>query len=109
MIHHRAREHVDPRAQLREGGPAARVAPPEPNSEEADRLVLEIKAQHYADWIDQRIPALGNKTPRAAARSKAGRLEVDLLLKECENLEACLPAGQRFDFGRIRQELGLEE
>jgi len=68
-----------------------------------------VKEHGDADWIDQRIPALGSKTPRAAARSKAGRLEVDLLLKECENLEVRLSAGQRFDFGRIRQELGLGE
>jgi len=31
------------------------------------------------------------------------------LLKEGENHEARLPAGQRFDFGAIRRELGLEQ
>ncbi len=108
LVRHRTREHVDPLAQLRAGGPAAEPTAPEPRSAEGDQLLLAVKAKHYADWIDQPIPALGNETPRAAVRTKAGRQQVDLLLKEGENREARLPAGQRFDFGSIRRELGLE-
>jgi hypothetical protein len=81
---------------------------PEVSSAEEDQLLLAVKAKHYADWVDQPIPALGDETPRAAVRTKSGRQQVDLLLKECENHEARLPAGQRFDFGDIRRELGLE-
>jgi hypothetical protein len=73
-----------------------------------DRILRDMKAKHYADWADQPIPALGGKTPRAAVRTKEGRLKVDTLLKECENFEAGMPAGQRFDFGGIRRDLGLE-
>ncbi len=110
LIRHRAREHSDPIASLRREGGAARTssAPPIP-SDEMDRVILEIRAKHYAGWADHPLPALGGETPRAAVRTKSGREEVDLLLKESENLEARLPAGQRFDFSRIRRELGLEE
>jgi hypothetical protein len=44
---------------------------------------------------------------RAAVRTKAGREQVDLLLKEFEAGEARLPEDQRFDFSDLRRELGL--
>ncbi len=108
LIRHRAREHSDPTS------PAARAkAAAAPRSsglppEEEARLIREYKEQHYASWVDQPLPALGGKTPRAAVRTKAGRERVDVLLKEVENRESQLPAGQRFDFSRIRRELSLE-
>jgi hypothetical protein len=109
MIAHRGREHADPAVAMEEDSRATEASPEAPPSEEMDRILLEMKAKHYADWIDHPIPALGGKTPRATARTKAGRQMVDLLLKENENLEARAPAGQRFDFSRIRRELGLKE
>ena len=110
LVRHRAREHSDPLAPPpREAGAAETPSPPLPSSDEMDRIILEMKAKHYADWADQPLPALDGETPRAAARTKPGREQVDLLLKENENLEARLPEGQRFDFSRIRRELGLEE
>jgi hypothetical protein len=80
-----------------------------PPSEEENRMLLEMKARHYADWVDHPLPALGGETPRMAVRTKAGRQKVDVLLKESENMESRSPAGQRFDFGVIRRELGLGE
>jgi hypothetical protein len=105
LIHHRAREQADPRAAWKE-----REAPPPalPSAEE-NRIILEMKARHYADWTDHPLPALHGLTPRAAVRTKAGRRRVALLLKEAENHESRLPAGQRFDFGRIRRKRGLED
>lgn len=109
MITRRGREHADPTVAMQEGGRAAEASSEISPSEEMDRILLEMKAKHYADWTDHPIPALAGKTPRAAVRTKEGRQMVDLLLKENENLEARAPAGQRFDFSRIRRELGLEE
>ena len=113
LIRHRAREHSDPMASIGRmsgmSGAPAKPATPSPPSDEMDRLLLEWKAKHYADWIDHPIPALGGETARAVARTKSGREQVDILLKGMENREARLPAGQRFDFGPIRRELGLEE
>lgn len=120
LIRHRARVHADPISSfnsMRSSGTmrsargaalpdGARGASPL-SSEELDRVMLDVKAQHYADWIDQPIPLLGGKTPRAAVRTKSGRADVELLLKESENHESRLPEGQRFDFGSIRRELGL--
>lgn len=110
LIRHRARESSDPVASLwTERGPEATPATLPASSDEMDQLILEMKAEHYADWADQPLPALGGETPREAVRTRPGRESVDLLLKEIENLEARLPEGHRFDVGPIRRELGLEE
>ena len=110
-IRHRTREHSDPLALMER-----RQAPPDPvrgpaglPADEANTLALDFKRRHYADWSDQPLPALGGKTPRAAVRTKAGREQVDLLLKELEMMEARGPEGQRFDFSVLRGELGLPD
>jgi hypothetical protein len=106
LLRHRRREHTDPLSLLaRRGAPAERS--PAPQAPEVQRLVRDYKERHYADWIDQPLPALGGKTPRQALRTPRGRERVDVLLKDMENLETRLPAGERFDFIRIRQVLGL--
>ncbi|MBU4173738.1 MAG: hypothetical protein KKB90_05435 [Actinobacteria bacterium] len=53
--------------------------------------------------------ALDGKTPREAARTKAGRRKVNDLLKQFENKsERATRAGQpAFDFSDIREELGV--
>lgn len=108
LISHRAREHADPLASLRDDrGPADVPSEPPPTDEE-NRVLLEVKAKHYEGWLDHPLPALGGKTPREAVRTKAGRREVDLLLREMENWESRVPAGQRFDFDSIRRALRLE-
>ena len=80
-----------------------------PTSDEEDRLILESKHLHYADWADHPLPAFRDKTAREMVRTKSGRERVSLLIKTLEHAEAGSPAGQRFDFGSLRRELGLEE
>ena len=45
-------------------------------------------------------------TPREAVRTAAGREDVDLLLREMENMEGRLPESARFDFSELRRKLG---
>ena len=71
-------------------------------------MLREAKQRHYADWANQPLPALGGKTPREAVRTKTGRDQVDLLLKEFENNEARLPKSQQVDFLNLREELGFK-
>jgi hypothetical protein len=109
LVSHRAREHSDPLAALKAHRDAGDSFSEPPPSSEQEALLLEVKSRHYAGWLDQPRPALGGQTPRETVRSKAGRRQVDLLLREMENHEARVPAGQRFDFDPIRRELGLSE
>jgi len=108
-IRHRSREHSDPIARLGEHPPAVGEGPPGLSQNEANTVILEFKRRHYADWPDQPLPALSGKTPRKAVRSKAGREQVDLLLKEMESSEGQSPEGQRFDFSELRRELRMQD
>lgn len=87
---------------------ATREEPPSLSSVK-QAVLLEYKEIHYRKWIDEPIPALGGKTPRAASRFAKGRIELDLLLRDLENLESRFPKAARYDVNRIRKELGLEE
>ena len=107
LLRHRIREHSDPRALLAQASGADDPAPALDPSEAA-RIEREYKQRHYQRWLDEPVPALGGKTPRETARTAAGRPRVDVLLKDMENRESRLPAGQRFDFAALRRDLGLD-
>ncbi len=71
-------------------------------------MVAEYVARHYDRWIDEAIPALGGRTPRAAMRDPEGAELVEALVDDAERL------GQRMDppvdpavFRRLRERLGL--
>ncbi len=106
LLTHRLREHSDPAALLanRDALPAL---PTELPPAEVDAVIRQYKANHYARWVDEPVPALGGKTPRQAVRSKAGREQVDVLLKGIEHNESRLPGGPQVDLSSIRAELGL--
>ena len=111
LVHFRAREHADPEAALRRGGPPAGRGGGGEGEEppELQAMVRAVKEKHYQSWLDERIPALGGLTPREAAGGKAkDRQALALLVAEIENHEARLPEGQRFDVRGLRRELGLE-
>ncbi len=107
LVRHRAREHADPLSEPLRRELAER--PQQTPTPEAQQLVLDYKRSHYAGWLDEALPALGGKSPKEAARSRAGRGAVDVLLKDMENLEQRLPPGERFDFSELRQRLELDE
>ena len=69
----------------------------------------EYFRDYYAKWLDEPIPALGDKTPRKAARTKRGRVQVAALLKEIENGTLGQPGGSAVDFDALRREVGLIE
>lgn len=78
--------------------------------EEARQQVIGILEQQYLGWADQKIPALNNRTPRQAVKREEGKKEVVALINDWENSQERMPNPQfRFDFNRLRRELGLEE
>ena len=42
----------------------------------------DLLRRHWEQWLETRVPALGNKTPRQAARSAGGRERLEALLAE---------------------------
>lgn len=92
---------------------AARAPQEEPLDippEEMERIVHEMLTREYTKTLDEAVPALGNRTPRALARTKAGRAKVADWLKYIENGSAKSGAGEpmaTYDFTWMWQELGL--
>jgi len=93
---------------------AAERPAPEPSSlppEDERALVHQGLDDHYRRVLDEPIPALGGKSPRAAAKTPKGREKVAAWLKVLENHSAKRPAGDPiggYDFGWMWQELGVE-
>jgi len=77
-------------------------------SKEAQEQLKQMIKTHWDNWFTTKIPALDNKTPRLAAKTKAGKemLEALLLQYERHDLERddnLLKA----DINYLRSELGL--
>jgi hypothetical protein len=109
LVRHRLREHSDPRALLARGaGPQPPSAVPGLDPAEQARIEREYKQRHYQRWLDEPIPALDGQTPRQAARTRAGRHRVDVLLRDIEHREGRLPAERRVDVTPLRHALGLD-
>ena len=79
--------------------------------QQPEALVHQGLDDHCRRVLDEPIPALGGKSPRAAAKTPKGREKVAAWLKVLENHSARRPAGDPIrghDFGWMWQELGVE-
>ena len=76
----------------------------------AETGVRELFDRHYRSWLDRPVPALGNRTPRAAARTRLWRVKLVDLLKQFENSaqRGALQGRPSYDFSWIWRELGLD-
>jgi hypothetical protein len=76
--------------------------------EDIEREVLgQYLRDYYVNWLDLPIPALGNKSPRKAVRTRKGRGEVEELLKGLEHGLSRQPGGETVDVRMLYRELGL--
>lgn len=104
-------EHADLDQMLaeRHGAPA----PSSGLTPEDERAVLQqFLDQHYRSMLDETIPMLRNRSPRALARTAKGREQVAAWLKTLENHSASLGRDDpmaSYDFGWIWRELGVAE
>lgn len=83
----------------------------EPIDPEIERVLLKgMMDKHYKEWLDSKIPALGNKTPRESVKTKSGRKKVEDLLRTIEYSEQGKKESGQFvyDFYWMRKELGME-
>lgn len=78
--------------------------------EEQRKILSEYYESHYRKWLDEPVPALGNRTPRHAVRLKTVRPKLIALLKDFESRsERQRRAGQiAYDFSWMWAELGLK-
>jgi hypothetical protein len=106
-VQHLTREITDPAGHLAragggQGGDNSGRLPSWPSSAHTADLPPEVIAQaieqairrHYANWVDETIPALGGRTPRQAITTPAGLERVKGLLREYEEGERQQAANQ---------------
>jgi hypothetical protein len=72
---------------------ASRPAPPRKDEDlmrnpEVRAKLAEMMAAHWEGWVDEKIPALGGKTPRQAVKTADGRESVEALLRSAERRAA---------------------
>jgi len=76
---------------------------------EVQTILKQAVEAHWQDWPDQKIPALGGKTPLQAVRDVDGREMVEALLLEAERYQGMAGQSQPpYDFDRLRERLGLK-
>ena len=81
--------------------------------EERRTIIHDGLDRHYRDLLDQPIPALGNKSPRAAVKTPKGRAKVVDWLKTLENHTAKFAGSNdemaSYNFNWLWMELGVNE
>jgi hypothetical protein len=86
---------------------------PEIPEDQACAIIHDKLDRHYRDLLDQPIPMLGNKSPRAAAKTASGRIKVVDWLKMIENRTAKSGDNNRamanYSFSWLWTELGVSE
>lgn len=92
------------RRQRREREQAEFAAQPE-----VQAALREYLRNHYRKWIDEKLPALGNRTPRKAVRDPDGREAVQALIDQIERDGARMTPPLDPDIVReLRDMLGLK-
>ena len=74
---------------------------------EVQAMLTEEMRRHYREWLDTRIPLLGNRTPRQAVKSRDGRELVEGILLQIERGIGQTPQIDPAIVREMRDALGL--
>lgn len=99
-------EAIEERARQRAAGERYEELAPEPSAE-LQAVQEELIREQWEGWLDTRVPALGNKTPRQAARTPRGRERLEALLAEFDRHAADGPSSVAAHLTAVRAALGL--
>jgi hypothetical protein len=78
---------------------------------EVREKISAMICKHWESWVNQKIPALGGKTPKQAVKSKDGREAVEALLRDAErnpHQDPLTREANRNGTRRVRELLGLD-
>ena len=94
--------------QRRAAGGTPPTPPPGPQrTPEIEALEAEWGRKHWEAWVDTKVPALGGRTPRQAAKTERGRERLEALLSDVERHSERDRSAFRPDLGQLRRKLGL--
>jgi hypothetical protein len=99
-------EFVERRAHALTVSSAAAV-PDEPADPVLRAALADSVAQGWEAWLDERVPALANKTPRQAAKTALGRERLEALFADFAWRAERLPPHLRVDVEMLRRKLGV--
>jgi hypothetical protein len=108
-VRFRAISYEDVGQALKRAPETNKTKEPDIPIEEQRKVLGEFYEQHYRKWLDEPVPALGNRTPRHAARLKTVRPKLIALLKDFESHSERQRRGGEiaYDFTWMWKELGL--
>lgn len=90
-VQHLTREMTDPRSPAALAAATDKAsAAPDLDPETMTAVMEQFLHSQYANWADEPIPILGDKTPRQAIKTPAGLERVKGLLREYEQGEAAM-------------------
>jgi hypothetical protein len=92
------------------GAEAARQQKEFERSPEVRAVMAEFHRKHLQAWLDEKVPALGGRTPREAVRDPDGREMVEALLADFErrDREMRVPGADPAVYDELRASLGME-
>jgi chorismate mutase len=112
LIKHKIDSLQSVESKMRKAQTQTNKAEKKPIDPEIEKQIFkDFFDDHYHRWLDTKLPALENKTPRAASKTKKGKKAVEDLLRMMEYTEERRSAeGQyAYDISWIRKELGLDK
>src|SRR5690242_1988793 len=109
-VRFRAISYEDVEQAMKRAPQTTKQKEPDIPIEEQRKILGEYYENHYRKWLDEPVPALGNRTPRHAAKLKTVRPKLIALLKDFESHSERQrrSGGIAYDFRWMWEELGLE-
>jgi hypothetical protein len=80
---------------------------PDETPPELRAIEKDLARRDWEKWLETRVPALGNKTPRQAMRTTAGRERLEALLAQFERDAEGSQGSASADVDFLRSELGF--
>ncbi len=78
-----------------------------PSPPELQAIEAELARRHWDAWLDTKVPALGNKTPRQAAKTASGQERLEALLAGYSQNRVGGRNAFEPDIAALKQKLGM--
>lgn len=103
-----AADALERRRKPRSVEPLHLVTPADsPRPPELEAIEAELARKHWDTWLDTKVPALGNRTPRQAAKTASGRERLEALFADYSQKSVSGRNAFEPDIAALKRKLGL--